>query len=129
MRVSLNAWIYYHGCRNLSSLFLSFPKLFFDGRFWVFLESRSPDLGYQQSPQLLYLRPHPVPIHAGRDSFAFSPPPGRKLWCCRRRDRRQAIVHRTIAFDCSSPTFDIIKKRSPLTGQPLFWYAGRDSNP
>ena len=28
MRVSLNAWIYYHGCRNLSSIIFRFSKKF-----------------------------------------------------------------------------------------------------
>ena len=35
-----------------------------------------------------------------RDSTCFFSPMGRKVWCCRRRDRRQATVHRTVASAC-----------------------------
>ena len=50
-----------------------------------------------------------------------------KLWCCRRRDRRQATVHRTVVFDWFESDAKI--KTPPDRVVFLFWQRMRDSNP
>ena len=55
----------------------------------------------------------------------------RLVWCCRRRDRRQAQLHRNCALNRFSPCFSYIqkKKNSHLFGDCfLFWLRRQDSN-
>ena len=64
--------------------------------------------------------------YAGRDSLPIC------RWQIvrkhRRRDRRCPPCHRQGGFRSSSP-FSAQQKRGEAYASPLFWYAGRDSNP
>ena len=51
--------------------------------------------GLKKCPPDTFAQPF---AYTGRDSICISAPAGQKLMCCRRRDRRQATVHRTVAF-------------------------------
>ena len=51
-----------------------------------------------------------------------------KLRCCRRRDRRQADLHRTSAFNLFESLSECRKRPHPV-GVVFFWQRMRDSNP